>query len=45
MPDGKTIVIEDGKITEIRDAEDEGDGGGDGGDGAETTPIPMRWRR
>lgn len=28
MPDGKTIVIEDGKITEIRDAEDEGDGSG-----------------
>ena len=26
MPDGKTIVIEDGKITEIRDAEDDGDG-------------------
>ena len=33
MPDGKTIVIEDGKITEIREADDEG-GDGDGGDGA-----------
>ena len=38
MPDGKTIVIEDGKITEIRDAEDEGDGGGDGGDGSGNDP-------
>ena len=35
MPDGKTIVIEDGKITEIRDAEDDGDGGGDDGDGSD----------
>jgi ATP-dependent protease ClpP protease subunit len=38
MPDGKTIVIEDGKITEIRDAEDEGDGGGDNGDGSGNDP-------
>ena len=40
MPDGKTIVIEDGKITEIRDAEDEGegDGGGDGDDGSGNDP-------
>lgn len=38
MPDGKTIAIEDGKITEIRDAEDEGDGGGDGGDGSGNDP-------
>lgn len=28
MPDGKTIVIEDGKITEIREADDDGDGEG-----------------
>ena len=33
MPDGKTIVIEDGKITEIREADDEGEDG-DGGNGA-----------
>lgn len=32
MPDGTTIVIEDGKITEIRDAEGEGDEGGEGDD-------------
>ena len=38
MPDGKTIVIEDGKITEIREADDEG-GDDDGGDNNDSEAL------
>ena len=41
MPDGKTIVIEDGKITEIREADDDDGNGGDGngGEGGESEAL------
>lgn len=33
MPDGKTIVVEDGVITDIKTADDTGNEGGEGGEG------------
>lgn len=35
MPDGKTIVVEDGVITDIKTAEDEGGEGSEGSEGSE----------
>lgn len=37
MPDGKTIVVEDGVITDIKTADDEGGEGGEGGEGSSAT--------
>lgn len=36
MPDGKTIVVEDGVITDIKTADDEGGEGGEGGSATST---------
>lgn len=36
MPDGKTIVVEDGVITDIKTADDEGGEGGEGGSASST---------